>query len=714
MLFKLKLRIKTKILIMLLGLSFIYLILFGYIMFNGINEAGKYAIEKTVFLGDEAIGKSIPALKKQAEEYLSQKVQDQAALINEILQDVEHEVNTMTEFAALIWNDTLPTETRVSYSQHEKPEDISQNSVYVLAPNVTFDAVSEDLNRSGRMDDIFKPIYNNNPNLHCIYFSTESGIHRRYPWYSGYAPSFDHRNRPWYQQSVKSGAITWTEPYISASSTDLMVTCAKAVYNNPGELLGVIGADVTLRTIKERILNAEGNDLRYAFLIKPNGNVIFRPDLSAEDKRWDDTYKTENFLQNSNLTLRKIASEMAAGNTGVAICLLEDEEKYIAYAPLAATGWSVGIVVPVAAIIAPALAAKKEIAAIAKITERTINEDLKRSIHFYIIIFIAIIFISGCIVYKFSQQITKPIIALSEGAKIIGGGNLDYQLKVKTGDEIEDLAQAFNKMTDNLRVYIKNLRETTAVKERIENELKIAREIQITMLPRKFPPFPERNEFSLFALMDPAKEVGGDFFDFFFIDKNRLCVLIGDISGKGVPAALFMAVSKTVLILEAMRGNPPEEVLSRVNNLLFPSNDSCMFFTGLCVILNTETGDVQIANGGHNPPLVYSGGLDFEYLNLPKGFVVGAMGNINFQSRSLALKPDNILFLYTDGVTEAVNKKNEMFSEKRLKKCLSALKEKEVTEIIQGVKREIEDYIQGMPQADDITMLALKFKGKGG
>jgi serine phosphatase RsbU (regulator of sigma subunit)/HAMP domain-containing protein len=343
------------------------------------------------------------------------------------------------------------------------------------------------------------------------------------------------------------------------------------------------------------------------------------------------------------------------------------------------------------------------------ITADRIKEHELKFLLIALTIFVIMVIISLILGFFMGRGMTASIVKLTDGVKYIAEGDLDKKVEVYSRDEVEDLANAFNKMTDDLKTYIKNLRETTAAKERIESELKIAHDIQTSMLPRIFPPFPDRKEFDIFATMAPAKEVGGDFYDFFLIDENKLCFLIGDVSGKGVPAALFMVISKTLLKTEALRDSSPDKVLFEVNNILFPDNDACMFATVFCVILNIETGELQFANAGHNPPLLCLDGKDFEFIKVKKGFVIGGMENTKFVSEKITLKPGDIFFLYTDGVTEAKNPENQLFSDERLKQILSNLKGKDVTEIIQEVRAEVDTFAQGTPQFDDITMLALKF-----
>ena len=273
----------------------------------------------------------------------------------------------------------------------------------------------------------------------------------------------------------------------------------------------------------------------------------------------------------------------------------------------------------------------------------------------------------------------------------------------------QDPRLAINLIQLSIKRFIENLKAETEKRERIASELRIAQEIQISMLPSVFP---KRPEFELYAMMDPAKEVGGDFYDFFFVDKKRLCFVIGDVSGKGVPAALFMAITKTLVKNEAMRGISTGEILSRVNNILCPDNQTCLFVTIFCAILDIETGQVQYCNAGHNPPLVCDRqGCTVEYLKVSGGLVVGVMENTKCEDKDLTLKPGDLILLYTDGVTEAMNLKQEQFSEKRLLDRLTLVKDKDIKSMIGDLREVVHRFAQDEPQSDDITMLALRYRG---
>ncbi len=260
----------------------------------------------------------------------------------------------------------------------------------------------------------------------------------------------------------------------------------------------------------------------------------------------------------------------------------------------------------------------------------------------------------------------------------------------------------------SIKRFTTNLIKTVDEKQKIENELKVAQAIQSSMLPKIFP---KSEKFNIYATMEPAKEVGGDFYDFFFIDKDRLCFIIGDVSGKGVPAALFMVVSKTLLKIEAIHGMQPHEVLWRVNEMLIPDNEECMFVTVFCAVLNTKTGELQYSNAGHNPPLVGGKGRPFKFMSLEKSVVLGAFPGSRFATETITMKKGDTILLYTDGVNEAMNSDSKQYSNRRFEDTLNQLTGKNVNEILNGLREDVRKFVKKAPQSDDITMLAVKYIG---
>ncbi len=245
----------------------------------------------------------------------------------------------------------------------------------------------------------------------------------------------------------------------------------------------------------------------------------------------------------------------------------------------------------------------------------------------------------------------------------------------------------------------------------IQQDLQTAREIQQAILPKIFPPFPERTEFSIFASMIAAKEVGGDFYDFFMIDNERLGFVIGDVSGKGVPAAIFMAVSRTLIRATGLKGISTRECMSYVNKLLCNESVSCMFVTVFYGILNTLTGEVEYVNAGHNPPyLLNSSGI--RKVEMTGGAILGCMEDFVYQSKKVQMSAGDLLFLYTDGVTEAFNKKEELYGEGRLETFLNNRLQHPIDGVVKESIGEVMEFSTGVPQSDDITLMAIRYNGR--
>jgi phosphoserine phosphatase RsbU/P len=241
--------------------------------------------------------------------------------------------------------------------------------------------------------------------------------------------------------------------------------------------------------------------------------------------------------------------------------------------------------------------------------------------------------------------------------------------------------------------------------------LSVAARIQQSILPRTFPPFPLRQEFEIFAEMIPARHVGGDFYDFFLIDNNRLGFVIGDVSGKGVPAAIFMAVSRTLLRATALLGGTPADCLKYVNGVLTRQSDAAMFVTIFYGILHTATGELDYCIGGHNPPYIFSTGAPIRLLDEPRNLVLGAFEHATYEDGRIILNPGEGVLLYTDGVTEATNVVGDDFSDPRLAAALEAQNGAGGEQVVRQILSEVRSFTGGANQSDDITLLAVRYNG---
>jgi sigma-B regulation protein RsbU (phosphoserine phosphatase) len=579
--------------------------------------------------------------------------------------------------------------------------DNTQRSVNIISENLAF----KNSDNKKLYSDILKSINNHTKYIDSVYIATTDGkmtIFSKDPNHS-LDKSYNPLQREWYQNAVASKKLVWSGVYQDAGPDGKrVITCSKVFYNAQGKIAGVIGADLLFDVINKNIFNIKIGVSDYYFLIDGDGYLIARPEISKTDLQWDEILSMpldSDLHQIKDNEFQGILKEIIDKNDGfVEWHRADKKDKFIAFYTTTSTNLTLGLVV-----------SKSDIETQAKAV--FIQEIKEVGIHLFII-FPSIILLIILISIISSKRITQPIKILKDGVNKIGSGNLTFKVELKTGDELEQLADEFNKMGANLQHYIDDLEKTTKQKQHIESELNIAARIQRDMLPMIFPAYPERQEIDIFASMSPAKQVGGDFYDFFLINPNKLCFVIGDVSGKGIPAALFMVISKTLLKSEAMMDISPAEILYNVNNSLNSGNDEMMFVTVLLCILDLTTGEVEFANGGHNPPLIMKKDHNVDFITLNKAKILGVFPNALYSNQKLVLANDEILFLYTDGVTEAMDINNNQFSEKTLHKTISGLQGLSVEKIEGGILKAVKKFVKEAEQSDDITILVAQYRGK--
>lgn len=496
----------------------------------------------------------------------------------------------------------------------------------------------------------------------------------------------------WYQIPKELGRPFWSEPYFDEGGGGIvMSTYSVPLYRNAGDarqFVGVVTADVSLDWLQDIVSSIRICDTGYGFLISKNGTVV--------------THPRKELIMNETLfgvaeamrdpSLREIGRRMIRGESGylATSSLMSGKRCWLAYTPIPSSGWSLGVLFP----------------------QDELMEDITGLNRTVLALGLAGGVFLLAVIILIANSITGPLRVLAKEAQRIGRGDLDLELApVKTGDEVALLADSFISMKSSLKEYIRRLTEATAAAERVESELKIAHDIQMGILPKTFPPFPERREFDIFASIEPAKEVGGDFYDFFLLGDDEVCFTIGDVSGKGVPAALFMAVTKTLMKAAARKGIDPGEMLAKVNRELYEQNTSYMFATVVCGILDTKTGQLRYTNAGHNPPFLLRKGRGVVPLESVGGGMVGMMEKMNYDAGRTVLGSGDSIFLYTDGIIEAMNREKKFFSEERLKDVLDFLNGKAPGEIVSGVLKKVTAFSEGVEQYDDMTVLAVRYNG---
>lgn len=312
------------------------------------------------------------------------------------------------------------------------------------------------------------------------------------------------------------------------------------------------------------------------------------------------------------------------------------------------------------------------------------------------------------------RGVIKPILTLTDEAKRFAETNMPSEnlLKIRQRDEVGILARAVEKMETDIVEYTQNLTAITAEKERVNTELSVATRIQANMLPSIFPAFPERKEIDIYATMNPAKEVGGDFYDFFMVDERHLAIVMADVSGKGVPAALFMVIGKTLIKDHTQSGKDLGEVFTEVNELLCESNSEGLFITAFEGVLDLVNGEFRFVNAGHEIPYICKKDGRFKPHKIRAGFVLAGMENMRYKCGEMQLDVGDKIFQYTDGVTEATNANNELFGMDRLTNILGENSALHPTELLPKIKEDIDKFVGEAPQFDDITMLCLEYKAR--
>ena len=418
-----------------------------------------------------------------------------------------------------------------------------------------------------------------------------------------------------------------------------------------------------------------------------------------------------------NQELAAIADKMANGESGLLPLTVYGEEYFVAFAPIPTVEWSLGVLVLKKDMLSSLQESQEYfISQLAQFKDSLYGEYsflLKVAIAAMLLMFLIIFLLSG----RLSDRFVQPIHVMADGVREIASGDMNKKLDIKTGDELEHLAVCFNAMTAELKEYMENLAKTTAKNQRIETELNVATNIQQGVLPHDFD-F-QRSDFDLFASMHAAKEVGGDFYDFYMLDDRHLAVTVADVSGKGVPAALFMMRGKTILknlALMSVGFDDAAAVLTLANQQLCQANEEMMFITVFFAILDVHTGELIYVNGGHNPPLVShrtDTGTEWTYLRTEKkSRPLGVIEDFVYTANKLTLAPGDTLFLYTDGVTEAMNTEEQLYGEERLQDFLNHTETTAaVKDLIQAVQNDIAAYENGAEQFDDITMLGLRYTG---
>ena len=496
---------------------------------------------------------------------------------------------------------------------------------------------------------------------------------------------YEYHYMDWYLIPKLLGTPYWSEPYFDEGGADMvMTTYSLPLYDSSGKMYAVFTADISLEWFADKVKEIKPYPNSRNYMIGRGGTFL------VNDRK--EAILNESFfarpLENGDDELMRTGHQMINGKKGMTSFNREGVSFNIFYAPVQATGWSVSVV----------CLHDDVFAGVDSLRNRVLT-----------ILMFGLLFLTG-FCYFTVRRLTNPLARFAGSANEIAKGNFHAELPViKSKDEMKTLHDSFGTMQQSLVDYIDELKKTTASKERIESELRIARSIQMSMVPKIFPPFPEREDVDLYAKLIPAKEVGGDLYDF-FIEDNKLYFIVGDVSGKGVPASLVMAVTCRLFRTIAEHLHTPAEIVKALNDTLAENNDSNMFCTAFLGVLDLKTGNMQYCNAGHNAPVMLASSGEVKFMEVKPNLPLGLFGDFPYEGQECDITKETSLFLYTDGVTEAENTTKVLYSDERLLDLLDKQRKNMPQMIVDMVLDDVNKHVNGAEQSDDITIMCVHYR----
>jgi sigma-B regulation protein RsbU (phosphoserine phosphatase) len=604
--------------------------------------------------------------------------------------------------------------------------------------------IENNLDRPDKLPAIMKDVVANNPYIRSCGISFVGDYYpQKGHWYCPYAikvdsgrvvenrfigdAEHDYLKAEWFTEALEADSNYWSKPFFDAmDSITPLVSCMVPIHDKQGKAVAIMGADLSLewfcgKTVKGLTVNGEnikvftGNDvdenstgdnvlnwadrkwrqLTLTFIINKDGTYIAHPQNERVIK--------ENYFKLAGETPDsiddRIGQKMVARKKGFysendlqpasfKFFDMDNLSAYIFYEPIEHTDWSIALAVPSFMIYCISIGA---------------------GVILLLLIALALLVtrIVGRIVVK---RATRPLKQLAESANEVAKGNFSAPLpKIKHNDEIRLLRDSFEGMQHSLTEYVEELKNTTASKAAIENELKVAHDIQMSMLPKTFPPYPERDDIDIYGTLTPAKDVGGDLFDFYIRDE-KLFFCIGDVSGKGVPASLVMAMTRSLFRNISSHTAEPHRIAYTLNQALAEGNESSMFVTAFIGVLDLATGLLRYCNAGHNPPLLI--GQEVSLVSCQPNVPLGLMTDMDFEPQEIQFEHQMTIFLFTDGLNEAEDDLQVQFGDDRILHHLEASLAKgknQPAEIVNDMAEAVHAFVDGAQQSDDLTMLAIKY-----
>ena len=553
----------------------------------------------------------------------------------------------------------------------------AQENLLTLNPNIIGSAVAYNPAYGPKKGQPFSPYaYRDSMGIHTKQLTDEK---------------YDYQHQEWYEEPMEQGKGTWSEPYVDKGGGEIpMITYSLPLINNEGDIYAIHTADISLDWLSDLMREMDNNyneefflndsdNPAYSFIISHEGTFIVHPEQSYVLSK-----NIQDFLKEKG----SAPVVMSGSHNTTTRLFIDNNNKYnvLFYSSIQRTDWTMGVMVPLINIIKPVL---------------------------YIVGILLVIMILGLIVVALMcrgviKRITKPLRRFADSADEISKGNFQAELpKIKSKDEMLRLRNSFETMQTSLVRQIEETKIMNEEKGRLEGELHTARHIQMSMLPKTFPPFPERDDLDIYGLLAPAKEVGGDLYDFYIRDE-KLFFCIGDVSGKGVPASLVMAVTRSLFRSTSSHENRPSRIINIINDAIARDNESNMFVTFFLGILDLPTGRLRYCNAGHNAPISIKQDK-VGFLQVIPNIPIGVLTDFQFEEQETWLPHGAAIFLFTDGLNEAENNNHEQFGDGRILAVEQDAYNLSAQEQIDKMTQAVKMHVNGAEQNDDMTMLSIKY-----
>ena len=656
------------------------------------------------------------AMNDRLTDNLNQSARMEADIADDMFQDVVGSINMMADYASKLYDNPGNYPARTVALPDPSTDGVT--TVQLLTEDgvdLNDPAVQSEIALVGNIGDLLAALHSNT-NIDSCYIALPSGImiladdHASTKFSpDGSIQTIDMTHRPWYTGAADKGGVFFTDVASDVFTGNVGVMCAAPVYSG-GKLVAVVGADLLLNDMAASV-EKNATDESFTCIISDKGHVIFSPKDVGMFKVSDSLHPIDLRQQRG-----EIGEFIGKALTDVTIpTVIEDSGHmyYVCGAPVPTVGWAIVNAVDQATTDALTTKLSTNFDKIITATNKDHMATLTRSITTIVVLVLIVAALALAGALLFAKRIVAPLTKMTKRVESLGGEDLLFRMEdeYRTGDEVEALAESFAMLSAKTLQYVEEVKSVTAEKERIGAELSMATDIQASQLPRLFPAFPNRPEFDLYASMDPAKEVGGDFYDFFMVDDDHVAMVIADVSGKGVPAALFMMISRILLKSHLQNGESPAEALSRVNNQLCEGNEAEFFVTVWVAVLDYHTGKGIAANAGHEHPALKHAGGEYSLVVYRHAPALGLMEGIPFREHDFKLNPGDNIFVYTDGVPEATNAENELFGPDRMLDALNENPNADPEQTLAIVRRHVDEFVGEAEQFDDLTMLCFTYKG---